>query len=491
MRIYSGRFTRCLSWWACVGLSAALTGCNGSTAGGESTAGTGPGGDGGAAGTTNGGAAGTTNGGAAGTTNGGAAGTTTGGSSSGGSAGQEPEGTRFWEDTEGDMCPTVSRPSAAQRPPAGGGGDQVVYLVMNQVDLGDGGPAMTGDQNAWKGIGFNLDRSCNTATWPDGALSGGQVSTCPQLKDKACKNELQDNFDGEYCRDNALGNLFALARLSPAVGDPFRLNGGDWNCALRQGSMGIVFKISDYNGNLNDDQVRLDVYSSTGVTQPANWNCRTGPSDSDPLDPSWPHQAEIPRAKTFQVADRDLASPPSGGEIPASKWADPSAYVRAGWLVASLPESTELWFSGLSAETPGLRFVLNHPVIAARLEQDSDGRWLFSSATLGATSKPSDMITSFREIGFCENLCDSYTTTLGYLSQGVDMLSSSFEPMPDQPCDALSFGMAFSAKQYDNFQVVSVPPPPDVSGGKCGAPRNPDVPEPGCTCQPGQGCVPQ
>ena len=167
-----------------------------------------------------------------------------------------------------------------------------------------------------------------------------------------------------------------------------------------------------------------------------------------------------------------------------------NAYVRAGWLIAQLPDTTELWFNGFNAETPGMRLLLNRPIIAARLQRDTDGRWEFSSATLGATSKAADTINSFREIGFCENLCDSYSTTAGYINQTVDMLSTTYEPMPDVSCDALSFGMEFAAKQYDKFKVVAVPAPPDVSEGKCGTPRNPDVPKPGCVCAqpPESGC---
>ncbi|MEZ4371449.1 MAG: hypothetical protein R3B07_11520 [Polyangiaceae bacterium] len=469
MNVHAGQF----AWLFAV---CALTGCGGSDSG-DSSGGTGPGGNGAGA---NGGAAGAA--GAAGAGSGGAAGT-----ANGGTAGLEAEGTRFWQDQEGDaLCPTEGRPEGDQRPPPGGGGNEIIHLVMTEMNFGDGGPTPTGDATSWKGVGFNLDQSCNAASWPPGALSGDQVAACPLLKDRACKNDFQNVFDGDLCRDNALGTLFAIASLSPIVGEPFRLNGADWNCALRQGSMSVVFGISEYNGNLNDDQVRVDLYSSVGLTEPVAWHCRTGPGNSNPLDTGWQQQPEVPRTKTFQLAERDIAPgfPQENDLPPFSKWADTSAYVRAGWLIAQLPPNMELWFNGFSAETTGMRLLVNNGILAARLEQASDGRWQFSTATLGGSVKPGDMVTSFRETGFCENLCDSYSTTVGYLNQTVDMRSSTNDPDPTASCDALSFGIEFSAKQYDKFKVVSVPAPPDVSGGKCGTPRNPDVPKPGCTCPP-------
>ncbi|MGE3674757.1 MAG: hypothetical protein AB7K71_34115, partial [Polyangiaceae bacterium] len=342
------------------------------------------------------------------------------------------------------------------------------------------------DDQFWKQRGFNLDLSCNAASWPDGALTDSQLNACPALQQKACNNPFQNVFDGDYCRDNAIGSLFAILSLSPIIGEPFRFTAADWNCAMHRGSMGIVFKISGYNGQPNDASVRVDVYSTTGVTSPAAWNCRNGEGGAYPLDSKWPEQAAQPLTKQWQFSRRDIdQAAPQTESIPNSKWADPGAYVRSGWLIAELPPQTELWFNGLNAHTPGLRFMLNNGLLAARLEQDAASQlWRVSEGTLGGSIRPGDMITSFREIGFCENLCGSYTTTVGYLNQTVDMLSPSNDPVPDATCDALSFGMAFTARTITPGPIVDVPAPPDVSGGQCPSPRNPDIPPPGCICPP-------
>ncbi|MCB9589017.1 MAG: hypothetical protein H6718_26630 [Polyangiaceae bacterium] len=437
--------------------------------------------------------------GGAGTNNGGTSGT-------GGSAGSgnNTSTDKFWNDMEGDNmeCPTEGVPLADQRPSGTEDGDVgSIYVGIDRLRFGGvssledsavASPSAIDDQ-AWKGIGFNLDRSCNAASWPDGVLMGGAVDSCQGLKNRACKNEFQNVYDGDFCKDNAIGALFGIASLSPIVGNPFRLTEADWNCNIHKGAMTIIFKISGYNGKPDDSSVRLDMYSSTGVTDAAAWNCREGDTNTDLLDTTWVEQAAQALNKKYQFSKRDIDPAAPGvpnGEIQNSRWGDAGAYVRNGWVIAHLPPNAELWFNGLNADTPGMRLILQNTVIAAQLVQDPQSeRWEFTSATMGGTIKPGDQITSFREIGCCENLCDSYTTIIGYLNQQVDMLANSNDPVPDATCDALSFGIDFTAKQLTPGPVVDVPAPPDVSGGKCGTPRNPDVPLPGCTCVAGGACT--
>ncbi|MGE3674756.1 MAG: hypothetical protein AB7K71_34110 [Polyangiaceae bacterium] len=415
------------------------------------------------------------------------------GATGGSAGGEEALGTRFWEDVEGEpACPTVGVPDKSGRPTDVPPTDEAtLYLVMNYLNVGNIDLDSKLDGDAWKGIGFNLDKSCNRASWPEGVLDDAQVDACPGLKEQTCTNSIQNVFDGEFCRDNAMGQVFSMLSLSPDVGEPFRMTGEDWNCALRQGSMSMVFKVSGYNGEPDDSAVRLDLYSSVGLDVPADWNCRDGETNASALKPKWRDRLEPSVTRTYHVAKRDIrigAADVPGG-LPESNWSDTTAYVRSGWLIAELPDSTEFWLNGLNAQTPGLRMLLTKPVIAARIHQAKSGGWEFSEATLGATVTRNAVETSLRELGLCENLCDSFTSTLSYLEQSYDM--SSTPNASGAACDTLSFGMQFSAKQYYAFDLVDVPDPPDVSApGLCGSPRNPDVPPPGCECQPQGGCTP-
>lgn len=409
----------------------------------------------------------------------------------GGSAGSNISTEKFWNDREvGGECPTEGRPSKAMRPEASDGGEvEPIYVAMKRLRFGSlkDLTSLENDPEAWRDIGFNLDLACNRATWPAGALSGAAAQSCPAAKFEACTNDIQNVFDGNYCKDNAIGKLFVIAAMSPIIGDPFRLNEPDWNCALHRGSMSVIFKVSQYNGEPNDHSVRLDMYSSTGVESPAAWNCRADESKASQLSPDWQAQAAQPLNNRWRFSERDIdpaAPDPGPNQIKQSKWADASAYVRDGWLVAELPPNTELWFNGQNAHTKGLRLSVQNTILAAKLVQDPQSElWSFSEASMGGSIKPGDMITSFREMGFCENTCSSYTTTIAYMNSSVDILSTSNDPVPEAACDAMSFGIDFTAGQIYPGAVVSVPNPPDVTSGKCGEPpAHEDIGRPGCEC---------
>ncbi len=442
------------------------------------------------------------NGGSAGNSGGTGGGAATGGTGASGGTGGGTGGSgggstdKFWNDMEvGDpgVCPTEGRPDKSMRPKDTAPGDVgPVFVGWNRMRFGavKDLKSLELDANAWKDVGFNLDRSCNSATWPEGVLSGAAVDTCGEAKLKACKNSLQNTYDGNYCKDNAVGLLFGIASVSPILGEPFRLTEPDYNCALHRGSFSVIFKISQYNGELNDESVRFDLYSSVGVSAPAAWNCR--PSTQSGLEnaliDNWQTQADQVLSKKWQFALRDIdpaaPEPPPGDPVKNSKWSDAAAYVRNGWVIAELPPNAEMWFNGLNAHTPGIRLIVQNTVIAAQLVKDRQSElWSITEGTVGGTIKPGDMINSFREIGFCENGCDSYTTVIGYMNQTTDMLSGSNEAVPDSTCDALSFGVDFTAKQVTPGPTIAVPAPPDVTGGKCGTPpENDDIGKPGCVC---------
>src|SRR5690606_9586617 len=119
-------------------------------------------------------------------------------------------------------------------------------------------PPLTPDDKAWRSLGFDLDGRCTsttTCTDSEGAL----------VKELACKNDLNLPYDGELCRDNAVGSLFGLGAASPLIGGPFGLTEPNWNCALLHGEYSIIFKISGYNGEPDDPEVRLDIYASNGL----------------------------------------------------------------------------------------------------------------------------------------------------------------------------------------------------------------------------------
>src|SRR5690606_15600886 len=102
-------------------------------------------------------------------------------------------------------CPTEGRPDKSMRPTETPDGDVgPVFVGWHRMRFGSAKDldSLDFDANAWKDIGFNLDRSCNSATWPEGVLMGSAIDTCGGAKLKACKNGVQNVFDGNYCKDN-------------------------------------------------------------------------------------------------------------------------------------------------------------------------------------------------------------------------------------------------------------------------------------------------
>ena len=105
----------------------------------------------------------------------GTGGTGAAGGSGGNSGTGNTSSDKFWHDMEGDNmeCPTEGVPLGVDRPSDTAEGDVgPIYVVMNRVRFG-GVPSLDDevlkdtqgiDDQAWKGIGFNLDQSCNASS---------------------------------------------------------------------------------------------------------------------------------------------------------------------------------------------------------------------------------------------------------------------------------------------------------------------------------------
>ncbi len=384
--------------------------------------------------------------------------------SSGGTADKDP----FWPHQSANGCDTEGVPTADQRPSVEDAADlPPLYLGMFTVHFGsakDDKPS-TPDPDAWQSIGFDLDGRCNSST------------TCTGESDElGCKNSQVSPDDGEACRDNAFGSLFTVASQVPAL-EPFGLTEAHLNCGLLHGEFGVMFKISGYNGSLNDPNVRLDVYSSDGAERLSQSICGTSGGG---LPTDWSKNAAWLESDQFRMSSRYLTKT-TGVEpktLPDSIYADANAYVRNGYLIAQLPDPTEFWFSGARSggHTAGARLLVHRGVIAAKLVLGfQDENWSIPEGTLGGVIKPSEFIGSLREIGMCENLCGSDQALLDFLNQRADSLLEG-DPNPDVECDGLSLGIQFTAKEATPGEIVDVPEPTE-----CGSAPS-DAPPIGCSC---------
>jgi hypothetical protein len=423
---------------------------------------------------------------------GGAGASSGGGSAGGGSSGTSGSGgdagpsENWWAEETPHGCQSAGVPRATDRPTTSGDKPSLppIYLATTRMRFGsaDDDKPLTGNAEAWKGIGFDLDETCTASETC--VLDGGP------LVEHACKNSLLVPFDGKECRDNQIGNLFPVAALSPIVGPLFGVTEPNWNCAMHRGELTVFLKISGYDGEANDSSVRVDMYTSTGLQTLPNWTCTSGPQGSVP--PDWFNQAPWLHIEPWKIAKRSIAlnaqNPPP--ELPDSKFADVAGFVRDHWLFAQLPAGTELWLDGERAHMAGFRLQLHRAVMVGKLGKAPNGTWTLSKGTFGGVVLPSEILGSFREIAFCENMCDAYLSVVQYLNTHQDALSSTSEKLPDTACNALSIGIAFEARQATATaaDVEEVNPPVE-----CPPPKHPLVPKHGCLCpEPGVGgpCVP-
>ncbi len=406
---------------------------------------------------------------------GGSSGAGGGASGSGGSAGDAGPTGPWWPHTTQEGCDSAGVPKASDRPTDSDPGDSVapIYLATSRMRFGSANDddALTPNKDAWADIGMDLDESCtNSPTCSaDGAL----------VEQHACQNSLLVPFDGNDCRDNQIGKLYTVAALSPQVGPLFGITEPDWNCALHRGEFGVIFKVSDYNGKPNDDAVRLDMYTSIGLQKLESWTCTSGPGGTVPAD--WFNQAPWLHTKHWKIAQRSvsLTAPDAGVDLPDSKYADPAAFVRGGYLFVQLPSGAEFWLDGQRAHVPGFRLELHRAILVGGLKKELDGTWSLVDGTISGVVLPTEILSSFRELGFCNNMCAAYDNVVGYLNTNQDALSSTSDKLPNTPCDALSIGIDFEARQAtaSAVDVEAVDPPVD-----CPTPKNPLAPPHGCVC---------
>jgi hypothetical protein len=403
------------------------------------------------------------------------------GSATGGTGGGAT-GVPWWpyENTHG--CQSAGLPTQLDRPPEGDPGASLppIYLVISRMRLGTANDdaALTPNVDAWRDIGFDLDKRCtNSFTCED--------QNQDLIYEAACKHpQAQIPYDGNQCRDNEIAKLFKLASTSPSIGEWFGMTEADWNCELHRGGFGDMIKISDYNGKAHDRQVRVDIYHTLGLRQPPSWTCRS--AIDAPLNPSWSSHGPWRADERWRIADSSisLSAPDAGNELPDAKIYDPSAFVRNGILFAKLPENSELGLFGKYTRVPGFSIYLYRGILVGQLVKLPDGTWTIDKATLGGVARPDQLLESFQEFGFCENLCTTYDVVRDYLNTYRDALTNTADILPDTPCDGLSFAEAFTARQAtavpQDIEPYTRPP-------RCGQPRHPEAPRQGCICPVGGG----
>ena len=354
------------------------------------------------------------------------------------------EGVCWWTQPAADSCRSTGRPNAMQRPAAQAdraGDTGELYFGWTHVRLGetalDGKPSDT----AWQSFGLDLDGRCTNA------------STCPGMVDvQACRPATaQIPFDGALCRDNRFGHLQSVLGGVPEIGERYGIHEDALNCNLWRGTYNVVLKLSGYNGTSDDSDVRVDLYLSTGLERMPPWAC-----PSDRVQESYPQwQVSAPWQIDRAELSADITKP---GSLPASKLADAHAYVRANYLVAQLPDDALLRFASRSTTARAFVLKLQQSLWTAQLQRTQDGTWRMSDGLVAGRMRTSDVMQSFRRLGLCGggNPEGFYRVVSDAVRDDADLLSSG-QIDANAACDAISFGMAFTASQLTPGAAATAP----------------------------------
>jgi hypothetical protein len=356
-----------------------------------------------------------------------------------GGAGPTGPGIGWWSRCSPTQdCFTAGMPTPEDRPGNVEPGNDLptFYLAYETARLGSRNSDGQLDQFAWRRIGLDLDGICTSS--PSCPQSGEPLLGCMPFG-----SEHPD--DGEYCRDNQLGSLDYMLDVLPTASGQYMATDAQFNCSLCQGATNILIGISSYNGLPNDDSVRVDMYPSPGIAELKPIDCTAQSWDTTQCwgrDDEWTIQrSQVPTGKP-------------GPELGPAVHYDPAAYVRDGILVASLPENTPIWFPGDRAVLPVVPVTLQKGILIGRLSREAD-QWQLSEGIWAGRWKKEDLIEGFKQVGLCED-DPNFSLLRNYAETKADVLSTGAN-VPGTPCDALSVGFGFTAREAKPGPLVDVP----------------------------------
>lgn len=363
-------------------------------------------------------------------------------------------GKGFWSGQGDGDCFSAMQPTKDLRPEPSDDEDlPPFFLGIDRLWLGNQRLDGTKDNNAWEDFGFDLDNTCTASPTCD-----------PERYISSCKRTQAGTVpDGNLCRDNNFGKLQFLVSGSADVGGRYGLNDGFFNCGLCYGKYNILIRVTGYNGTKNDDNVRVDLYRSPGLeTEIPLTECKAG------LEPPicwWVSNAPW-------TIDRNGTADPTSQVFPDAKIFDAHAFVRDGYLIAFLPPKSLLWFPGHFLDTTTFPLQLTNGIVSARISRANDGTFQLTDGVIGGRVTEQDILLGFRQVGLCEGepLVDVAKTAV---HSNLDVTADPNAP-PDTPCDSISLGLVFSARQanagslVDGPELVECPPPPNAGAGGTG-----------------------
>jgi hypothetical protein len=327
-----------------------------------------------------------------------------------------------------------------------------IYFATRSVDFGEVGllPAANPLNNmvadGYVPIGYDLDGRC-TCVENIGA-SGDPGCTRPAFVPEGSQNvcDFQNGVDNQFAWFMAKASILLSSVSSEAYTD-----------FAEQGYWSLIVRVSGYNG-LPNDKVQVRVYNTVGSAPCMHSPLMGWPPPLDP--PGWDGtDCWVLTTQSF-TTNPATASPITQSLLDdSSQFVDVNAYVSDGVLVASLPKAGIT----LSGGDGALKVQLRGGVFTAKISKQGESYVLRDGRIAGAWALE-DFFNSLGELrvsalGQTSSIC----TDLPYyqeVKQEICFLADSLSENvgASTPCDAVSFGLGFTAEQALFHPYLATPP---------------------------------
>jgi len=343
-------------------------------------------------------------------------------------------------------CETTEFPEGPTGAPSNGGVDQ--WFALRTITLGD--PSVP-----TKVPGFDLDRveSCNDD------CKGDVECARPDFLSGLTSREEQKRCDWPKAVDNTAAYLFQSAGLGFGATDKLLTDGAE------DGTWSLLIRIQEWNGTVNDAEVTVSVYSSSGweasvggttsssgatVSSAAAGSSGAGSGGGGGMgepEPAWDG------TDIWSIDPRSL-SVPSDPNTPIHR--TELAYVAGGMLVAQVDG---LFFAG-SRRFP-IQLVsgrlLAPLVLAPGVPPKIEG------ATFAGRWRIADVLDAVGSLGSVADQgglpCIEDTDTFKNVAGAACLLVDVTVPAGPGTCNALSFGIGFDAEAAGPGGIVALPTP--------------------------------
>jgi hypothetical protein len=285
-------------------------------------------------------------------------------------------------------------------------------------------------------LGYDLDK-----VWT-GCSGGGPDGSVGPESCKAAVIGATHPDDNQGRDDYSVKLLLALAAFDSA-----QFNATTVSQRLQNGTYSVLLQILHYNGTPNDTSVSVGLYASNGVEGDAGakWNGQ----DTWTID------------DVFVVSD--------AGPILPNHF-DAFAYVSGGTLVMKVNFPLSLGASSAGSFTISLAD--GH--ITGQVVPAGNGTYALANGQITGRWNISDLLSAVQEVTVSSaTLCPGsnyYNLLKGEACQYADIMTDPTQDLTGMKCDALSFGMGYTADPALMGSIVPTPQHPSPCYPDGGAP---------------------